>query len=108
MPMFACFGKNRQFATTFCKLPQFRELAQGSDMTIGKIWLKHIKSGGKPTGDYTCSICNELFRPMSSDPFALQREFLEHVKQQHPDVAMPAEDVSNSAQRILRKVTEND
>ena len=76
-------------------------------MAIGKIWLKAIKSGGKPTGDYTCSICNELFRPMSSDPTKLQQEFLGHMKQQHPD-AMPAEDLSRSVTQIIREAKTKD
>jgi len=76
-------------------------------MAIGKIWLKAVKSGGRPTGDYTCSICNELFRPMSIDPSKLQREFLEHIKQQHPD-AKPAEDFSRSVTQIVREAKAKD
>ncbi len=43
-----------------------------------------------------------LFHPMSIDPSKLQREFLGHIKQQHPDV-MPAEDFSRSVAQILRE-----
>ena len=43
-----------------------------------------------------------LFHPMSIDPSKLQREFLGHIKQQHPDV-MPAEDFSRSVAQDLER-----
>jgi len=72
-----------------------------------KVWLKVVNDGGKWTGNFACSICNDPFRPDKSDIGKLQREFAAHVAKEHRDAVLD-EDANRAVARIMREAaTEN-
>jgi hypothetical protein len=60
-----------------------------------------LKGANERPGEFECSICGELFRPMPKKPSALTDTFNAHVREKHPETL--TKDNRESAKKVTEK-----